>query len=240
MPHRDNHGCVKTASVLSLFAILSVVAITLLAILSVRQNRPTDSPAGDTGGNKTPRSATVRFELWELHSDDTVRIADVIEQPSGASPKVAVSLPMLRPGDDILSLEFVGGKQTKETKGEAEYGGAKYQTLQYVLQASGNEYGYIARIVHPPHLHINGGERLISIGTDPSGRKQAVIAVAIPGEAHIKQVADYQPYKTVEQGPWRVYYYDVTQIQSHVSIHIGYIPRGDAPFLDWSAVKAGR
>ena len=34
-------------------------------------------------------------------------------------------------------------------------------------------------IDHPPHLHINGANRLISIGVDPKSFAQEIFAVAI-------------------------------------------------------------
>ena len=39
---------------------------------------------------------------------------------------------------------------------------------------------------------------------------------------------------------WDVFYYDVTDIQTHISIRITYRPADDAPSLDWTAVEAAR
>ena len=79
-----------------------------------------------------------------------------------------------------------------------------------------------------------------SIGVDPKPYHQEIIAVAVPVKARLIRIYDYQPYRHVRLEEWDIFYYDVSKIQAHVSIHLTYRPDRDAPSLDRVAVEAVR
>jgi hypothetical protein len=190
-----------------------------------------------------PRAASVtprRFVLWELHADDTVRVVELHAKADAAGSMALMCNQVLNSRDDVLSLETIGGRLSDEGVYEEEYGGKTYERPWYMLDATRDQYGYAARIDRPPHLHINGDERLISIGVDPKTYAQETIAVAIPVSARLRRIYDHQPYRHVTLDEWDIFYYDLTDIQGHVSIHIAYTPGEDAPSLDWSTVEASR
>jgi DNA-directed RNA polymerase subunit RPC12/RpoP len=199
-------------------------------------------PGLNLGGE--PRAANVtprRFVLWELHADDTVRVVELLTQS-----RVEKGMPYqvcgqtLRPEDTALSREWVGGKLMDKHTFEEVYHGKTYLRTCYWLSASSNQYGYDMRINHPPHLHIRDNERSISLGIEPKDYDQEIIAVAVPIDARLKRIYDYQPYRHITLGEWDVFYYDTTKITGHISIHITYRPGGDVPPLDWAAVEASR
>ena len=64
--------------------------------------------------------------------------------------------------------------------------------------------------------------------------------VAIPVEARITNIYDYQPYRHITLGEWDVFYYDTSTISEHVSIHISYRPASDTSSLNWTTVEASR
>jgi hypothetical protein len=190
-----------------------------------------------------PRATTAtprRFALWELHADDTVRVVELIARPEVKKGLYMVSGQPLRPGDEVLSVEWIGGELAYQDAFSNVCRGKTYLQTQYSLRVSSNPYGYDMRINHPPHLHINDGGRLISLGVDPKAYAQEIIAVAIPVDARLKRIYDYQPYQHLTLAGWDVFYYDTTDIQGHISIHIRYSPSNDAPSLDWTEVEANR
>lgn len=187
--------------------------------------------------NFTPR----RFVLWELHADDTVRVLELLtlSHVKKGNP-YQVCGQTLQPEDTILSREWIGGKLADEYTLEEVYHGKTYLRTCYRLSASSDQYGYDMRIDHPPHLHIRNNERLISLGIEPKDYDQEIFAVAIPINARLKRIYDYQPYRHIILDEWDVFYYDTTKITGHVSIHITYRPGDDAQPLDWDSVEAGR
>jgi len=191
-----------------------------------------------------PRAAKVtprRFVLWELHATDTVRVLELLTQPHVEKDRPQqVCGQTLRPGDTTLSREWIGGKLVDEYTLEEVYRGKTYLRTCYWLNASSNQYGYDIRIDHPPHLHIRNNERLISLGIDPKDYAQEIFAVAIPINARLKRIYDYQPYRHITLGEWDVFYYDTTKITGHISIHVSYRPGDDAPPLDWALVESSR
>lgn len=181
-----------------------------------------------------------RFVLWELHPDDTVRVVELLTPSDIAGSIQQVNGQSLGEGDEVLALAFIGGELMRQETYEGIYRGIDYRRPSYWLQVSGDQYGYDTRITHPPHLHLRGKERLISIGIDPKSYAQEIIAIAIPTTAHVQRIYDYRPYRHVILSEWDVFYYDTTQITGHVSLHITYRPEGDAPVLDWRGVEASR
>ena len=216
----------------------------LLAVIGVWLYVGPLAPEPGLNLERDPRAANVtprRFSLWELHAEDTTRIVEVVTDSGAAGSQVRVNGPSLLPSSEIVALEFVGGRPVDQTAYEDAYRGTTYRRTRYKLLASRNQYGYDMWVHRPPHLHINGENRLISIGIDPTDfYEQAIIAVAIPVDARIKRIFDHQPYQHVTLAGWDVFYYDVTNIQTHVSIHITYRPGDEAPPLDWTKVDATR
>jgi hypothetical protein len=193
--------------------------------------------------NGQARAANVaphRFSLWELHPDDTARVVELFTFPGIATAQTKVNSPNLISGDEVISFDPIGGRLVSQTIHEGVYHGRPYRVSQYTLHTSRDRYGYDMLIDHPPHLHINGANRLISIGVDPKSFAQEIFAVAIPVDARLRRIYDHQPYRHVTMAGWDIFYYDVTDIRAHVSIHITYRPAGDAPPLDWAAVEAAR
>lgn len=199
-------------------------------------------PGLDLDGH--PRAADVaprRFVLWELHPDDTVRVVELLTLPAAEEGLPhPVNGQSLRPGDEVLELAWIGGELVDQHTAEEVYRGRTYLRTSYWLRVSGRQYGYDMRIDHPPHLHVSGDGRLLSIGIDPKSYAQETIAVAVPVTARLTRIFDHQPYRHVTSSGWDVFYYDTTEIQGHVSIHIDYRPEGDAPPLDWAAVETSR
>jgi hypothetical protein len=186
--------------------------------------------------NVSPR----KFSLWELHSNDTVRMVDVITDPSKKGQTVRVSGPLLRANDKILSEQIIGGSLSRRTVNEEDYRGRTYIRPSFSIQSNFDTVGYDMWAKTPPHLHINGDARLISIGVDPKNYQQEIIAVAIPVDSRIILISDYQPYRHKAMGDWDVFYYDVSDIRRHISIHITYRPDGKAGPLDWPNVELRR
>jgi DNA-directed RNA polymerase subunit RPC12/RpoP len=194
-----------------------------------------------TGESRATSVTPRRFVLWELHADDTIRVVELLTQS-----RVEKGLPYqvcgqtLRPEDDILSQEWIGGRLTDKHIFEEVYHGKTYLRTCYWLSASSNHYGYDMHINHPPHLHIRDNERLISLGIEPKSYAQEIIVVAIPVNARLMRIYDYQPYRHITLEGWDAFYYDTTEISKHVSIHITYRPGDDVPPLDWATVEASR
>ncbi|NQT72104.1 MAG: hypothetical protein HQ553_04960 [Chloroflexi bacterium] len=87
----------------------------------------------------------------------------------------------------------------------------------------------------------NRPDRFISIGCDPQPYyAQNIIAVAIPVNAIITSIFDYQPYLSITLEEWNILYYDVTDISGHVSIHVTFEPAGNPPSLNWTEVEEAR
>jgi len=186
--------------------------------------------------NVSPR----RFSLWELHSSDEVRIVDIVTDPGKKGQRQWVAGPSLRPDDKILSEQIIGGSLIKRTVDDDYYGGTTYLRPGFFIQSAFDNVGYDMWVKTPPYLHIGEDSRLISIGVDPKSYQQEIIAVAIPVESRIMQISDYQPYRHISIDDWDIFYYDVSDIQGHVSIHIMYRPGGKAKALDWPTVELRR
>ncbi len=192
---------------------------------------------------RAPRGsyALYMFELWELHPTDVVRIVNVHDSKYATrGSEVEMGTPMLRPGDDVLAFAPINAELIDRRVEQPTYNGVTYMAFVYRLRLSGRRYGYDAAINHPPHLHVEEGTRLISIGVDPSNYEQSIVAVAIPADSTARQVYDFQPYRQARFGGWDVYYYNVSQVRSHVSIHIRYYPGTDQAALDWPWVESER
>lgn len=146
----------------------------------------------------------------------------------------------------MLALDIIGGILKDQVTYEDEYRGNTYQYIQYHILAAQDQFGYEMILDDPPHLHTKARgtvrpDRLISIGCDPSSYYyQWVEAVAIPSDAEVTSVHDYQPYRHIQIGDWDIFYYDISNIHSHVSIHITYVPTGDGLPLYWAEVEANR
>jgi hypothetical protein len=231
-------------------AVLIAVIILIVGLVGVavvlRARLSTAPPGGEAslgfdGGQRAIDGTPRRFVLWELHSDDTVRVVEWIRQPDAAVGSTnALCGPLLWRSEDVLSVEWMGGTMVSSSTSQEAYGGSMYVGTCYLVETSNVYYGYDMRISGAPHLHIQGDERLISVGIDPKTYAQEIIAVAIPVDALIKSIFDYQPYRHVVKGNWDILYYDTTAISGHVSIHISYVPGADAPRLDSSNVESSR
>ena len=192
--------------------------------------------------NVTPRS----FDLWELHPDDTVRLVNVDTYSYTGGLEARLAGPALRTGEQVIALEILGGELVDQATHEYEYRGKPFLWFEYTILASQNRPGYDMLLDNPPHLHTKRDgtpcpDRLISIGYDPqSYYAQHIVAITIPLDANVTRVYDYRPYRHVELEGWDIFYYDVTDIEWHVSIHINYIPGCNMTPLDYYAVEASR
>jgi len=109
-----------------------------------------------------PRASDVTpriFDLWEFHSDDSVRRVLLLTDTSVEDSHVRVWAPSLRSGDNVLSLDTIGGQLTDQSTNEEEYRGIMYEETVYTLLAEDDEYGYDMLIDHPlgwssPNGHI--------------------------------------------------------------------------------------
>lgn len=224
-----------TLRVTLIAAILAMVGVWLY--LGPLAPEPRLDPGEPRAAKVTPR----RFVLWELHADDTVRVVDLLTRSDlTKGMPYQVSGQSLRPGDKVLSVKWIGGKLVDQQTLDDVYRGKTYLRKIYWLRISASQYGYDMRINHVPHLHINGERRLISIGVDPKTYRQEIITVAVPVSARLRRIYDYQPYRHIVLDEWDVFYYDPTDIQGHVSIHIEYSPSKDAPSLEWVKVETSR
>lgn len=185
----------------------------------------------------TPR----RFTLWELHSDDTVRVVELITQPGTAQgTRYSQCGQSLWREDDVVSEQWMGASVVDRATKQEVYRGTMYVRTCYLVDIFDAHYGYDMRLRNAPHLHIQGNKRLISIGIDPKVYAQEITAVAIPMDARIERVYDYQPYLHIARESWDILYYDTTTITGHVSIHISYAPGDDASPLDAGSVESSR
>lgn len=198
-------------------------------------------PGTDIQGE--PRARNVwprRFSLWELHASDNVRIVDIVTNPDKKGQQFRVSGPSLRADDKILSEQIVGGRLLKRENYDDTYRGVTYVRSNFLVQSTSDNVGYDMWVKAPPHLHISEDSRLISIGVDPKDYRQEIIAVAIPIDSQVTRISDYQPYRHVTMGDWDIFYYDVSNIGGHISIHIAYLPGGKADTLNWPHVELRR
>ncbi|MCP4229991.1 MAG: hypothetical protein GY771_07565 [bacterium] len=198
-------------------------------------------PGENLKGKPRARNVTPRhLSLWELHANDTVRIVEVTIDPSAKGSKIWLPGPSMDFGQRETFVQMMGGTLLQEHTSEETYMGQTYSRTRYELKVSRNEFGYDMQVKRPSHLHINGDDRLISLGIEPKSYAQEIIAVAIPVEARITSIYDFQPYRHITLGKWDVFYYDTSQISRHVSIHISYRSVNDASSLNWAAVEARR
>lgn len=198
-------------------------------------------PGGDIKGEPRIRNvAPRRFSLWQLHSSDAVRVVDIVTDPGKIGERVWAAGPSLRPEDNILSEQIIGGDLVERTIYKDYYEGTTYFVPNFLIRSSFDNVGYDMWVKTPPHLHINGDTRLISIGVDPKNYQQEIFAVAIPIDSRIISIYDYEPYRHITIGNWDIFYYDVSDIRWHVSIHIAYRPGGKAGALDWPTVELRR
>lgn len=229
----------KTGELRWLLVILLVIAVSLWLYVGPL------APEPKVSGAQTPRAATVTprcFKLWELHPEDMARSVEVVTAPSAIRTQVRLYGPSLRATDAIVSFAAIGGELTQPPiLSQETYRGQTYQRPEYVLRTVSDRYGYDLVAAHPPHLHDQGAQRTFSLGIDPHAEyAQEIIAVALPAAARIESLYDYKPYRQVALAGWDVFYYDVSAITRHISIHIRYRPAEDLPVLDWQAVAAQR
>jgi len=227
----------------------SVILIAVLLWLCLA-NQPsehykTTQSWQDMGGEPRASNVTPRlFYLWEFYPDDTVRVVKTITEHNVSGSLVSIDSPALKSTDQIISVDMINGQLL--TQSTFEFGDRGRMRVKYKLIASQNQYGYETLLDDPVHLHttVKGEprpDRLLSIGYDPQSYfGEHIVAVAIPLEMRIISVHDYPPYRHITMGGWDVFYYDVTDIASHISIHILYEPCGNASTLDWVEVEAGR
>jgi hypothetical protein len=190
-----------------------------------------------------PRATDVtpsQFYLWEFHSDDTVRQVRMVSRPNISGRQIAIGGPWLKSYDDILSFTLINGTLIDQTSQERDNRGVMNYCYSYYILANDDRYGFDI-LTNQGYLHVRETDRLLSIGADPqSYDAQYIHAIAISQTANVTSIYDSQPYRHIIVGEWDVFYYDITNISSHVSIHISYIPGEDAPELDWAEVEAAR
>jgi hypothetical protein len=190
-------------------------------------------PRADTTGE-------IYFNLYEFHADDAVRIVAIFNISGDAGKQRYLGGPWLRSYDALLSVDFINSSLVDQYTLEHDYGGSLYYSYVYIVNVSGSAYG-CDTLVDEGYLHVRATDRLLSIGCDPNSYfDQDIVAIAIPQAANITSILDYQPYRHITLDDWDVFYYDVTDITAHVSIHITYVSGEDAPRLDWAEVEASR
>jgi hypothetical protein len=180
------------------------------------------------------------FDLYEFHEDDAVRIVALVNASGDEGKQRYLGGPWLRSYDDLLSIGFINSQLVNQFAHEEEYHGNTYYYYYYAVNVSGSPYGYYA-LVNQGYLHVRETDRLLSIGADPYPYcDQRITAVAIPQTANVTSIYDYQPYRHITLDEWNIFYYDMTDISSHISIHVTYEPSEDALELDWAEVEASR
>ena len=235
---------------LIILALLLVVMGGMWAYVGTRDSGGSQSSGGIQpvskwieyiGGERHASAASRRFfNLYEFHADDTVRIVALVNSSGDEGRQRYLGGPWLRSYADLLSVGFINSQLMNQSSLEVEYRGSTYYYYTYIVNVSRNPYGYDT-LVNQGYLHVRETDRLLSIGADPySYCDQLITAVAIPQTANVTSIYDSQPYRHIIVGEWDVFYYDITNISSHVSIHISYIPGEDAPELDWAEVEAAR
>jgi hypothetical protein len=198
-------------------------------------------PGTDLQGKPHARNVSPRrFSLWELHASDSVRIVDIVTDPKKKGQRFWVTGPSLRPTDKILSEQIIGGRLLKRANSADDYQGVSYLRPGFYVRSTSDSVGCDMWVKKPPHLHLIEEDRLISIGVAPKDYQQEIIAVAIPIDSQIIFLKDYQPYRHIIMGDWDIFYYDVSNIEEHVSIHIAYRPGDKANPLDWPNVELRR
>jgi len=192
------------------------------------------------GESRAANAGRVSFSLYQFNSDDTVRIVNIILIPGDGGTITNIWSPWLRPGDEMLDVTFINAVLVSQYSYEEEYHGRIDTCYNYVVNAWDDHYGY-DMLTARGYLHVREADRLLSIGSDPQDYySNYIVAVAVPLSAEITRINDYQPYRHITLDEWDVFYYDTTDITSHVSIHITYIPGVYAPPLDWSEVESSR
>lgn len=203
-------------------------------------------PVPTIGGEPRLSYVTPRiFKLFEFHSDDSVRIVEIVTEDDVVGSHVDIWGPYMKADNESLEIEFINAELVDRTIYTDVYRDRTWYYHQYTIVPLQNTYGYDAltdkKFLHTMQQGRPRSDRLISIGTDPqSYYEQWVDAVAIPLDAEVTRVYDYQPYRYITLEGWGIYYYDTTEITSHVSLHITYVPGEDAPSLDWAEVEALR
>lgn len=229
----------------SILILLAVSIIVLVLVAGMWLYLGPLAPEATLTFNGEPRAASGaprRFTLWELHSDDTVRVVDIVTSPQSQGATCSVCGVSLWDKDDVISQRWIGGSVRDERTTEEVWRGETYVRTCYMVKISdGNYYGFDMRFQRLPHVHIQQARRLFNLGLDPlEGWTQEIVAVAIPVDARIERVYDYQPYRHMVVDDWDVLYYDVTSTTSHVTLSTNYISGDDAPSLDPFYLEANR
>ena len=190
-----------------------------------------------------PRVATSDrsdFTLYECHGDDTVRIVAMLNISDIGGKQIIMAGPCMLSYNGLLSVDFINGQLVNQYSSEHAYTGYTCYYYDYFINVSGSPCGYDI-LTDRGYLYFRETDRLFSVGCDPYPYfDQTIIAVAIPQTANITSIVDYEPYRHITLDDWDIFYYDVTDISRHVSIHISYESNGDAPKLDWAEVEAAR
>jgi len=231
---------------IALIAIMSGVWVCVgMGDSAVSQPSGVSEPGVDwieyIGGD--PRASDVgrvSFDLYQFNSDDTVRIVNMKSVPGDGGTVTNIWSPWFRPGDEPLSVDFINAELVTQSLYEEEYYDRLDTCYKYTVEVADDRYGYDMLTNHA-YLHIRSADRLLSIGPNPqSYYAQDIIAIAVPLSADITGIYDYKPYRHIILDDWGVFYYDVTDITSHVSIHMAYVPGDDAPPLDRGEAEALR
>ncbi len=214
-------------------ATIAVLAVVPLFLFDHADRRPS-SPA------RSPQTILSSLYYWEIHPDDRARVVEQLV-PVDRSRPVALSVPyQLKDAQSTEPIVF-GARLTSDKTSVRSYRGREYtvRELHLVLSRGSEEGGYDVTLTRPPHLHVQGDRRLLSIGVEPAPRyERRIEAVALPSGTEQVTTRDLQPFDTVERGDWTVRLYDVTNLAAHGSIHVGYRPGPDSPSLPLEQVLA--
>ena len=187
------------------------------------------------------------FSLWEFRPDDTVRCIRVDTDSEDRVRKINFNGPWMHSSQELIDVDVYSGELIEYSFKEKEYKENNWELPTFTVSSSDYVCALEVLIDSPPYLHklsTDTGEpyRLISIGSDPqSYYDQDIIAIAIPIASNITDIYDYKPYRHITlHGKWDIFYYDRTDIDGHVSIHIKYEPQGVISSLDWSMVMDAR
>ncbi|MBN2371419.1 MAG: hypothetical protein JXO72_13130 [Vicinamibacteria bacterium] len=183
-----------------------------------------------------PARPTAVLDVWELHPDDRVLFVTLLHGQTVGSD-IRAGAPFLTPESRVVSETPIGGALKSRTESRRNYRGRNYLLTEYRLTTSSPSSGIEMLIDGLPHLRLQGGMRLLSVGADPQTRySRRLVCVAIPEGSDSIEWRDFAPFQRSRVGEWEVLFYDTASIKTHVSIHVKYRPGPDAPPLDWRDV----
>ncbi len=208
---------------------LAVVALVLSGVAGL---------ATQAGRRNTPTMPRY-IDIWAVYPDASLRAVSIFYPPRDFSAAlVEVAGPLVASEEDILSSKVFGGEVATQEMlpGPGQDSHLLYPrfTLARAPDADGAPYGVDVHTRRSPYLTSDPllpEALMLALGVK-NGQgyfRQVIVAVALPTTTTATS-SGLQPYREVEVGGWRVYYFDTTEAQTTDAIRLSFrLPDGTMP-----------